>query len=143
RGSRGAPDAAGQEPAELSLPVEPTPGSTGAPVRSAWTAGGGRPHTSLAHTHLADHRELHGERIRESERGAKEKRPKRKTPFVFAQGRLAGAPGAPSPHHPFAVACYCCGWSGAGAGVNWFAGRGATCGMFGVCVTCPRSASAI
>ena len=35
--------------AELLHPVKPTPGLTGAPVRSAWTGeGSARPHTSLA-----------------------------------------------------------------------------------------------
>ena len=35
-----------QATAELSHPVKPTPGSTGTPVRSAWTGEGARPHTS-------------------------------------------------------------------------------------------------
>ena len=33
--------------AELLHPVKPTPGLTGAPVRSAWTGEGARPHTIL------------------------------------------------------------------------------------------------
>src|ERR1700688_2436839 len=37
--------------------------------------------------------------------------------------------------------CYCCGCVGGFEGVLWSAGRAATCGMLGVCVTCPRSAS--
>ncbi|MBZ5612438.1 MAG: hypothetical protein LAO23_00415 [Acidobacteriia bacterium] len=36
------------EAAELLHPVKPTPGLTGAPVRSAWTGEGARPHTSSA-----------------------------------------------------------------------------------------------
>jgi len=35
-----------QATAELLQPVKPTPGSTGTPVRSAWTGEGARPHTS-------------------------------------------------------------------------------------------------
>ena len=78
--------------------------------------------------------------IRERRRAAGEKRAKGKRPLTLLR---AGVGEDARRSIDTVLRRYCCGWGGGFAGACWSAGRAATCGIFGICVTWPRSASAI